>query len=51
VKALCIGASTAARAEGFGMEAHIAAEASSEGLCRLAAKIISGKTDFRACSS
>jgi uroporphyrinogen III methyltransferase/synthase len=41
VKALCIGESTTARAGGFGMEAHTAAEASSEGLYRLAAEIIS----------
>jgi uroporphyrinogen III methyltransferase/synthase len=41
VKALCIGASTAARAGDFGMETHTAAEASSEGLCRLAAETAS----------
>jgi uroporphyrinogen III methyltransferase/synthase len=39
VKALCIGAATAARAEEFGMEAHTAAEAGIEGLCRLAAEL------------
>jgi uroporphyrinogen III methyltransferase/synthase len=41
VKALCIGAATAARAEEFGLEAYTSAEASSEGLCRLAAALIS----------
>jgi uroporphyrinogen III methyltransferase/synthase len=46
VKALCIGASTAARAGDFGMEAHTAAEASAEGLCRLAAEIISRQNRF-----
>jgi uroporphyrinogen-III synthase len=42
VKALCIGAATAARAKEFGMETYTPAEASSEGLCRLAAGLIRG---------
>ncbi|MDR2757955.1 MAG: uroporphyrinogen-III C-methyltransferase [Spirochaetaceae bacterium] len=42
VKALCIGAATAARAAEFGLEAHTPAEAGSEGLCRLAAELFSG---------
>jgi uroporphyrinogen III methyltransferase/synthase len=40
VKALCIGAAAAALAEEFGMEAYTAAEASTAGLCRLAADLI-----------
>jgi uroporphyrinogen-III synthase len=41
VKALCIGAATVARAKEFGMEAYTSEEASSEGLCRLAAGLVS----------
>jgi uroporphyrinogen-III synthase len=41
VKALCIGAAAAARAEEFGMTAYTAAEATTQGLCRLASDVIS----------
>jgi uroporphyrinogen III methyltransferase/synthase len=37
--ALCIGESTAATARELGMVAHVAAEASAEGLCRLAGEL------------
>ncbi|MFP3090044.1 uroporphyrinogen-III C-methyltransferase [Treponema sp. TIM-1] len=51
VKALCIGTATAVRAKGFGMETYTPAEASFEGLCRLAVELISRnaspKTDER----
>jgi uroporphyrinogen III methyltransferase/synthase len=40
-KALCIGAATAARAEEFGMAAYTPVEASTQGICRLAADLIS----------